>query len=123
MSITYRFVLADDDPDVLFLAQNAIEEFYPGSSFASFSNAEDALQHILRMPIDILITDHGMGVMSGTELIRVLRQREFKLPIIMVSGHEQKEQEAKEAGANVFLTKARAYSALVEAIKKLLPPP
>ncbi len=122
MSHKFHFTLADDDPDVLFLAHTAIEEFYPGSSFASFSNAEDALQHILATPTDILITNHGMGVMSGTELIATLRQRGFKLPIIMVSGHNDNEEEAKKVGADLFLPKSASYVPLVNAIKSLLPP-
>lgn len=35
-----------------------------------FSNAKDALAHIRDRGTDILITNHGMGKMTGTDLIR-----------------------------------------------------
>jgi len=64
----HRFTIADDDPDALFLLHRMIEQQYPNSSISMFSNAEDALAHIRDTGTDILITNHGMGTMSGTDL-------------------------------------------------------
>ena len=76
--------MAEDDEAELFLLHHTISRAFPHSSISTFTNAEDALADILDTGTDILITDHGMGKMSGTELIRDLRKRGFKLPIVMV---------------------------------------
>src|SRR5690349_13792505 len=99
----YRITLAEDDPNTLFLTQTMLARAFPGSSISTFSNAGDALTHILNAGTDILVTDHGMGSMSGAELIRQLRQRGLKLPVIMISGDPRAEEEGRAAGATQFL--------------------
>jgi DNA-binding response OmpR family regulator len=115
-----RFTLADDDENYLFLMHHLLTEAFPGASIASFSNPGDALQHILNVGTDILITDHGMGPVSGAELIVELRKQGSAIPIIMVSGDESAKKEAHEAGANEFLHKNVALKELLDEVKKLL---
>lgn len=116
----YRFTLADDDANALFFVHRMVARQFPGSSIASFSNAEDALTHILNTGADILITDHGMGVMDGTELIRKLRVRKLELPIIMMSGNPGAREEAAEAGATEFLDKNAGMKVLEGHIRGLI---
>jgi two-component system OmpR family response regulator len=94
-----------------------LSEGFPGSSIASFSNAEDALHHIQNTGADILVTDHAMGTMTGTQLIEELRKQQFKIPIIMVSGNKEAEKEAFTAGATEFLHKDLVMDRLVERVK------
>src|SRR5258708_40050540 len=116
----HRFTLVEDDETELFLLQHAISQRFPHSSIASFTKAEDALHHILDTGSDFLITDRGMGRMSGTELIRELRRRGQRLPIIMVSGNPQSEGEARLAGATEFLLKNDDIRLIEERVRSLL---
>ena len=116
----YRFTLAEDDEKELFLLYHAISKAFPKSSISSFTNAEDALAYILHTGTDILITDHGMGRMSGTELIRTLRGRGLSLPIIMVSGNPEAEEEARLAGVTDFLQKSANTRHIEEHVRHLL---
>jgi DNA-binding response OmpR family regulator len=116
----YRFTLAEDDEAGLFLLYHAISLTSPGSSIASFTNAEDALHHILNTGSDFLITDHAVGRMSGTDLIRELRQRGIQIPIIMISGHPRAEEEALLAGATEFLKKSDDTRYLEERVRSLM---
>lgn len=120
MTKHFRFTVAEDDENYLFLLHRALSSAFPGSSFATFTNAEDALNHIQNSGADIVITNHGMGVMSGTEMIRTLRKRGFTLPIIMVSGSQEAEREAREAGATEFLHKDVALKRVASDVLKLL---
>jgi DNA-binding response OmpR family regulator len=115
-----RFTLADDDENYLFLMHHLLTQAFPGASIASFSNPGDALQHILNVGTDMLITDHGMGPVSGAELILELRKHGSAIPIIMVSGDESAEKEALKVGANKFLHKNIALKELLDEVKKLL---
>ena len=118
----YRITLAEDDPDTLFLTHTMLARAFPHSSISTFSNAGDALKHILDAGTDILITDHGMGSMTGAELIRQLRKRGLQLPIIMISGDVRAEEEGRAAGANQFLMKKANANELEHHIRRLLPP-
>jgi CheY-like chemotaxis protein len=112
-----RFTLAEDDDKFLFILQHLLTQNFPGCSFAAFTNAEDALEHILNSGTDLLVTDHGMGRMGGTELIQELRRKNSQIPIIMVSGNQTAEKEAIAAGANEFLNKNLVLTQLAERIK------
>ena len=116
----YRFTLVEDDETELVLLHYAISRTFPHSSIASFTKAEDALDHILDAGADFLITDHGMGRMSGTELVRELRRRGQRFPIIMVSGNPQTEEEARFAGATEFLLKNDDMRYIEERVRSLL---
>ena len=117
----YRITLAEDDPDTLFLTHTMLARAFPGSSISIFSNAGDALKHILDAGTDILITDHGMGSVTGADLIRQLRDRGFQTPIIMISGDAGSEKEGREAGANHFLLKKADVNELEHHMRRLLP--
>jgi CheY-like chemotaxis protein len=116
----YRFTLADDDSILLFFIHSLVTQSYPGSSIASFTNPQDALQHILATGADMVITDHGMGEMTGTEMIQHLRNRGFTNPIFMVSGSPEAKTEALAAGATLFLDKTVAGRLLIGEMQKLL---
>ena len=117
----HRFTIADDDADALFLLNRMIEQMYPQSSISMFSNAEDALAHIRDTGTDILITNHGMGELTGTDLIRTLRAQKVEIPIIMVSGNPEVRKEAAEAGADAFVEKSLDMTSIRNQIQKLLP--
>ena len=117
----HRITLADDDADALFLLHRMIEQLYPNTSISMFSNAEDALAHIRDTGTDLLITNHGMGKMTGTDLIRILRAQKVEIPIIMVSGNPEVRKEAEEAGANAFVEKSLDMSSIRNKIQQLLP--
>lgn len=120
MTRGFRITLADDDDKFLFVMHHLLHQRFQGCSFASFTNPEDALQHVVNSGTDILITDHGMGRMSGTELIKSLRLKGSTLPIIMVSGNQDAEREAMDAGASEFLDKNLVVKHLVNRVEKYL---
>ena len=117
----HRITLADDDADALFLLHRMIEQLYPNSSISMFSNAEDALAHIRDTGTDLLITNHGMGTMTGTDLIRILRAQKVEIPIIMVSGNPAVRKEAEEAGADAFVEKSLDMTSIRSQILAFLP--
>jgi len=116
----YRFTLADDDPNMLFLMHYMLSNAFPHSSIASFSSAEDALRYILDTGTDILITDHAMGSMNGAQLIRQLRNLKSEIPIIMISGNPAARDEAQLAGATEFLDKRVGMKVLEGTVRNLL---
>jgi len=119
----HRVTLVDDDPDFLFLLHRMLLRLYPKSSIATFSNAEDALAHILNTGTEFLITSQFMREMTGTELIRELRLRKCDMPIIMTSSNPFLNHEALEAGATEFLHKRTDPTTLEAHIRALLDAP
>jgi CheY-like chemotaxis protein len=51
------------------------------------ASADDALRVLAERPVDLLVTDHLMPGMTGTELAQVTRRRFPKLKVLIVSGY------------------------------------
>ena len=117
---SHRIAIAEDDPNTLFLLHHLLQKLYPGSSISSFTNAEDALRHVRGAGCDVLITNHGMGAMSGADLIRVLRADHCEMPMIMISGNPQARSEAESAGATAFIEKTSDTQSLSARLKELI---
>jgi DNA-binding NarL/FixJ family response regulator len=119
MMRAHRFTLADGDPNALFLMHRMLARLYPKSHISMFSAAEDALAQILDTGTDVLITNHGVGELTGTDLIRELRVRGYAIPIIMISGSAADKRKAIAAGATGFLDKSaapRVFEAHIRAV-------
>ncbi len=81
-----RILLVDDDDDVLRVLSSALSE--AGAEVASCIDPRDALDALKTIPDDwdIVITDHDMGAMTGTDMAKVIAQFRPDLPIILVTG-------------------------------------
>ncbi len=81
-----RIVNVDDDPLVAFNTLAMLQEL--GHTVFSASSAAEALTLIREMgDIDLLITDHAMPGMTGSELAEAVRRDWPDLPIIIATGY------------------------------------
>ena len=73
--------------------------------------------------VDLAIVDHFLPAMTGSKLIRKLRENpQYKsLPILVLSvGDDQVKREALESGADLFLHKLVMNKHLVQTLSTLL---
>jgi signal transduction histidine kinase len=84
----YRVLVVDDDPLVSSGTAGMLEDL--GHSVLEAASGNAALE-LLRSepPFDLVITDHAMPGMSGTELARQLRQTWPTLPVLLVTGYAE----------------------------------
>ncbi len=113
--------LADDH--TLFRAglKQVLDE-YPGLSIvAEASTAHDVLAVTDRASLDILICDLTMPGATGTSLIEQVRRLHPKLPILVLSMHDEPAtiRRALQAGATGYLTKESSPETLHEAVLKV----
>jgi CheY-like chemotaxis protein len=95
-------ILLIDDNAVQAATRQAILRRAGHSAIAVLNpqRALDQLQHgEFATEINLLITDHIMPGMNGSEFVRRLRQTHPKLPVLVISGLEEAENEY--AGLNV----------------------
>jgi DNA-binding NarL/FixJ family response regulator len=81
----------------------------------------EALAHIRKGGFDLLILDLSMPGRSGVELIRQIKDESPKLPILVLTMHEEDQYaiRAIRAGAKGYLTKESAGTQLLTAIRKV----
>lgn len=72
------------------------------------SNGREALQKLILVDYDFLLTDWMMPVMDGIELITAIREKMRKIPIVLMITHLDSDvarNYALDSGADDFLTK------------------
>lgn len=114
--------IVDDDNAV----RHSLEWLLGGSNFAieAFSSADEFLASLDPERPGCLVADVRMPGMSGLELQRELRSRHIDLPVIIITGHSDRQmaQRARSAGAMDFLEKPlddeRLMTLIQEALKK-----
>jgi len=82
----YRVLVVDDDPGVAEGTAAILEDL--GHATVVVESGEQALRVLsLDSAIDIVITDHAMPRMTGTELAARIRRKWPNLPVVLVSGY------------------------------------
>jgi DNA-binding NarL/FixJ family response regulator len=81
----------------------------------------EALAHVRKGGFDLLMLDLSMPGRSGVELIRQIKDEVPKLPILVLTMHEEEQYAVRaiRAGARGYLTKESAGTQLVSAIRKV----
>ncbi len=82
----YRVLAVDDEQDVLDVLQRALEDEY--EVFTALSGSE-ALEILKREPMDMLITDQRMPVMSGIKLIEKSKKINPGMVRIILTGYTE----------------------------------
>jgi two-component system response regulator PhoP len=100
-----RILLVEDDPGL----KNSLAEILRGAGYA-VDVSGDGIEGLFfgeEYPVDLAIIDLGLPGMPGLELIRKLRQKERRFPILILTARAewQDKVEGLESGADDYLTK------------------
>ncbi len=110
-------LLVEDDEDDFILLQDLLSDIQ-GTDFALewIDNYEEALQVIQKKRHDIYLFDYWLGKNNGLELLRKVIASGYKTPVIMLTGHREREKdfEAMQAGAADYLVKGEINASLLE---------
>ena len=115
-----HILVIDDDPLVLVMSQDFLEE-----AGYRVSTAKDAIysNEIIygSDPPDLILMDVMMPLMSGDKKVRALKRRDRSsgIPVLLISGKEEQELQrlAGEVGADGYLTKPFDARKLVDTVR------
>ena len=120
--MTERILIVDDEPDLLNLLKVVLEK--SGYEVLTEKDGSKAVDSALREYPDLVLCDLILPVMTGFDVCRILRAnpQTGKTPIILMSVLERDvdKRMAKDAGANMFLSKPIDTGLLLESVEKLL---
>ncbi len=118
----YRVLIVDDEPINCALCQTILKN--EGIDCAAVSNGIEALAALRREHFDLALLDIDMPRMSGTEVLRQLRERPPypHLKIVMLSGKASGDEMALmlSTGADDYLTKPFTLVQLTARVKAAL---
>jgi two-component system, NarL family, invasion response regulator UvrY len=117
-----RCLLADDHPVVRRGVRDLLEAEQVCSDIHEVSSGKAALAAIRSQSWDLLILDVALPDQHGLEVLKEVKLLQPRLPVLMLSLYPEREfaLRAIKAGASGYLTKDRAPSELLAAVKRVL---
>ena len=117
-----RIIITDDHPVVLKGLKEIIEEHFDDVTIDTSSKGYELLNKINNNDYDIVLLDISLPDINGLEVLREIKKKKLKLPVLILSMYPEEQYAARalKAGANGYLTKQSASDELVLAVRKIL---
>lgn len=115
-----KVLIVEDDHDLASVLQRILR--HEGYRVRSAADGEAGLRDALDSDPDLVILDVGLPKMNGYEVARMLRQRGFLAPLLMLTarGSVSDRVSGLDAGADDYLPKPFEYPELLARVKALL---
>lgn len=119
---TRRILIVDDAPEFANMVKDALSTMEIPLQVTIYLSAEEAWLEVLKTRFDLVVTDLRLPGISGTELVRRIRQRFPKIKIIAVSGLAEAglNERTRAAGVDAFYRKPVEMPLLLTKIDNLL---
>jgi len=120
-----QVLLVDDNQHMRAIA-SAILKAAGIRKILEVADGSSALAALRQQPVDIAIVDFNMSPMDGVEFTRMVRNSPESpnayLPIIMMTGHSEKNRvmEARDAGVTEFIVKPITAKAVFDRIQAVI---
>ncbi|MGB5994984.1 MAG: response regulator transcription factor [Candidatus Deferrimicrobiaceae bacterium] len=116
-----RVLLADDHSIVRAGLRRLVEDAGDMVVVADAADGREAISKVQESLPDVVVIDLSMPGMDGLEVVRRLLSRDPKLPVLILTMHEEEQYvvRAIEAGAMGYVTKRSAAEQLLKAIRKV----
>ena len=114
---TIKILLVEDDEDDYVILRKMLSQI-PGQTYELewASEFNDALLKIARTDHDLFLVDYRLGIQNGVELLQVLQDRGYPVPVILLTGKGDYEidLQAMKSGASEYLEKGNLTPTLLE---------
>lgn len=116
MNETLKILVADDDPEIVRLIGDSLED--EGYEVLTAYDGKQVLEQLDRSEVSLIILDVMMPEMDGLEVCRKIRN-EIAIPIILLSAKSREIDKVVglEVGADDYLTKPFSVNELVARVK------
>ncbi len=114
-----RVLVVDDDPDVRYVLERALQR--DGHAVATAVDLASARAALEASDTDVIVLDLGLPDGSGVDLCRALRAERETVPVLVVTARSEvaRRVEALDAGADDFLAKPFAIAELRARVRAL----
>jgi DNA-binding response OmpR family regulator len=115
-----RILLIEDDKKVADSVRQGLEELHYQAQVSR--TGEDALKQIDGTKFDLVILDLGLPGKDGLDVLRDIRTRKVRVPVIILTARDTIDDRVKglDHGADDYMVKPFAFSELVARIHALL---
>jgi CheY-like chemotaxis protein len=122
--VSVSILIVDDEPDVAEMFRQCFRrEARDGTYVMHFAySGQEALDKLaagIEPQLIVILSDINMPKMDGLELLREIKTRRPDLPVMMVTGDDERRRLAGEYGAAEFVTKPVDFDFLKTQLRDL----
>ncbi len=116
----HKVLVIDDEIDICEMMRDIISPL--GFEVLTTLSASEALTIVEKENVHLIISDIMMPDMTGIDLIKQLRSKSYKYPVVFVSASDADEYlvKALQYGASDFISKPFDSAELIDLVKRLL---
>ncbi|MCJ8168429.1 nitrogen regulation protein NR(I) [Atopomonas sediminilitoris] len=110
--------IVDDDRSIRWVLEKALQQ--EGLETVTFDNADSVITRLARQVPDVIISDIRMPGTSGLDLLKVIREQQPRLPVIVMTAHSDLESAVAsyQGGAFEYLPKPFDVDEAVSLVKR-----
>ncbi len=118
----HRILIVDDHPIVRQGIAQLINQEDDMLVCCEAGDADEAMEKFRTCQHDIAIVDISLTGVSGIELLQMLRQRSYEIPVLVMSMHDESlyAERALRAGARGYIMKQEATEKILTALRQIL---
>lgn len=118
----YKAIIVEDDPMVASINTQYLQKNSLFRIVRTFGNGQAALDYLKNHSVDLAIIDYYMPVVNGLEFIRLCRETDICLDIIMITAANSASEisDIMRLGVIDYLVKPFTYERFCQAIRKFL---
>ena len=108
-----RVLVIEDEPRILELLRKGLYE--SGCTVMTASDGESGIALAANFELDAIVLDIGLPFCDGYEVARLLRDRNYSVPILMLTARDKEDDIIRglDIGADDYLTKPFSFPELV----------
>ena len=115
-----KILVIDDSKTMLRIIENAIKQL--GHESVTALDGSEGYKAFKKTKFDMILTDLNMPNIDGLELVRLIRDKDKNIPIIMITTESGKSTviSALKAGVNNYIVKPFSAEMLSEKLKNII---
>ncbi|MEA1991333.1 MAG: response regulator [Thermodesulfobacteriota bacterium] len=114
----YKILVVDDEESIHLLYKEELEE--EGYEVHSAMSGEDALKAFDAQEPDLVILDINMPGMDGIEVLRQMKQKKPRVPVILSSAYPEYKQDLASWASDDYIVKSFNLDDLKSSVRRNL---